>query len=382
MPPPPWLHPRTAYLHVPFCGHHCGYCDFAVTAGHDHLIEPYVDALLAELATLGDPHPVESVFLGGGTPTYLPAPILARLLDGMNHWLPFSGEHEFSVESTPDSLDAEKARVMADRGVNRVSVGVQSFQPHLLDRLDRRHGVEHIGRAVDAVRPRIPDLSFDLIYAAPGQTLAEWDADLSAALAFDPAHLSCYGLTYETGTPLWKARRRGAVAVVPEDAELDLYRHARTRLATAGFDQYEVSNFARPGKRSKHNQRYWANEAYLGFGVGAARYVDGVRALNRRDTRGYIKAVLSGDDPTLNREQLTPRERAFETLATQLRRLDGVDRPRFHAQTGHDLDALTAGRLAHLVSLGLVADDGAGVRLTGRGLEVADGVVEDLLKAA
>jgi oxygen-independent coproporphyrinogen-3 oxidase len=378
---PPWLDPRTAYVHVPFCGHHCGYCDFAVTAGQDHLIELYLDAVEAELQTLGEPHPVESLFIGGGTPTYLTPEQLARLLGAVNRWLPAAPGSEYSVESTPESLDPDKVAVLAAHGVNRVSIGVQSFRPHLLRALDRRHGVEHIPRAVEAVRRSIPSLSFDLIFAAPGQTLADWDADLTDALRYDPDHLSTYGLTYEKGTPLWKAARAGSISPAAEDDELALYLHAIDRLTAAGFEHYEVSNFARPGRRSVHNQRYWANEAYFGFGVGAARYVGGRRELNARNTRDYVRKVLSGESPTFQSECLAPRDRAFETVATQLRRADGIDRGRFREQTGFGLDELLGGRPAGLVAEGLLGDDGVSVRLTRRGKCVADGVIEELMKA-
>jgi oxygen-independent coproporphyrinogen-3 oxidase len=378
--PPPWLAPRTAYVHVPFCGHHCGYCDFAVAAGQDHLIELYLDALEIELRTLGEPRPVESLFTGGGTPTYLTAGQLARLLEAVKRWLPLSSGAEFSVESTPESLDGEKARVLASFGVNRVSIGVQSFQSHLLRALDRRHGVEHIPRAVETVRRQIPAISFDLIFAAPGQTLAEWEADLTAALRYEPDHLSTYGLTYEKGTPLWKERQRGRVAAVPEEAELAMYLYAIDKLTGAGFEHYEISNFARPGRRSVHNQRYWANEAYFGFGVGAARYVGGVRELNVRDTRLYVRKVLAGESPVMQSERLGRRDRAFETVGTQLRRADGIDRRRFREQTGFDLDDLLGERLKGLVEAGLLCDDGASVRLTREGKCVADGVIEELMK--
>ena len=377
---PAWIDPRTAYVHVPFCGHHCGYCDFAVTAGQDHLIELYLDALDLELRTLGEPRPVESLFIGGGTPTYLSAGQLARLLDSIARWLPLVGP-EYSVESTPESLDAEKVAVLADHGVNRVSIGVQSFHPRLLTALDRRHGVGHIPRAVEAVRRRIPALSFDLIFGAPGQTLDEWDADLTAALRYEPDHVSTYGLTYEKGTPLWKQRERRQVAPVPEEAELAMYLHAIDRLTAAGFEHYEVSNFARPGRRSVHNQRYWANEAYYGFGVGAARYVGGVRELNVRSTADYVRRVLSGESPTFQSERLGPVDRAFETVGTQLRRAEGIDRQRFREQTGFALDELLGDGLTHLVAGGLLSDDGRSIRLTRRGLCVADGIIEELMKA-
>ncbi|MBM3982067.1 MAG: radical SAM family heme chaperone HemW [Planctomycetes bacterium] len=386
----PWLDPRTAYVHVPFCAHHCGYCDFAVTAGNDHLIELYLDALAAELATLGTPRPVESLFIGGGTPTHLSPVQLERLLGTVRHWLPLVSEQganaprspEYSVEANPDTLTEERAAVMAAFGVNRVSIGVQSFRPGALAALDRRHAPEHIPRAVEAARKCGAAVSLDLIFGAPGTTPADWAADLDAALALDPRHVSTYGLTYEKGTPLWKQRHRGAVAPVPEDDELAMYEHAMDRLTAAGFEHYEISNFARPRARCRHNERYWANEAYYGFGVGAARYVQRARELNVRDTKLYIRKALAGEPVTFQREELPPRARAFETMATQLRRADGIARAGFSAQTGFDLDALVAPALALLASTGVTADDGVAVRLTRRGKCVADAAVAELLKGA
>ena len=376
----PWLEPRTAYIHVPFCAHHCGYCDFAVIAGNDHLIEHYLEAIALELATLRELRPVETLFIGGGTPTYLNRDQLGRLLATINRWLPLPRGNEYSIESTPDSLDDEKTALLAEHGVTRISVGVQSFRPESLTALDRVHTSAQIPRAVAAVGRQSLALSLDLIFAAPGSTIDSWNSDLEAALALGPDHISTYGLTYEKGTPLWKQRRRGNVLPVAEDDELAMYEHAIDRLTAAGFEHYEVSNFARPGFRCRHNERYWANEAYYGFGVGAARYVGGVRELNTRDTRLYIRKVLSGESPTFQSEQLGPRDRAFETVGTQLRRAGGIDRVRFREQTGHDLDDLTGERLTALIANGLLADDGHSVRLTRRGLFVADAVIEELMK--
>lgn len=381
---PPWLDPRTAYVHVPFCGHHCGYCDFAVTAGNDHLIELYLDALAMELATLGEPRPVESLFIGGGTPTYLSADALRRLLTTIREWLPIvpGSAAEFSIESTPDSLDAEKIAVMAEFGVNRLSIGVQSFHTHVLQSLERQHSVERIARAVEIVRPQIPALSFDLIFGAPGQTIPEWEADLHTALAFAPDHLSTYGLTYEKGTPLWKQRERGQVREVGEDLELQMYQAAIANLRGAGFEHYEVSNFAKLGQRCRHNERYWANDAYYGFGVGAARYVNGSRDLNIRDTKMYIRKVLAGESPTFQTETLDDRERAFETLAIQLRRIQGIVRDDFQLRTGYDIDALIGEPLQHFADEGLLQLSATDIRLTPRGTYVADGIVTSLMKSA
>jgi oxygen-independent coproporphyrinogen III oxidase len=379
--PPPWLDPRTAYIHIPFCSHHCGYCDFAVSAGQDHLIEHYLDALSQELRELVEPRPVETLFIGGGTPTYLNANQLQQLLAAINRWLPLSAGCEFSIESTPDSLNDEKAAVLADHGVTRVSIGVQSFRAELLTALDRQHTTDQIPRAVETVHQHGLDLSLDLIFAAPGSTVETWENDLHAALAFAPSHLSTYGLTYEKGTPLWKQRHRGAVHPVGEDDELSMYELAIDRLTAAGFEHYEISNFARPGSRCQHNERYWANEAYYGFGVGAARYVEGVRELNTRDTKTYIQKVLSGESPTFQSERLNKQDRAFETIGTQLRRVDGIERSRFREQTSFDLDTLVGERLNALINNGLLANRGSCVSLTRRGFCVADGVIEELMKA-
>jgi oxygen-independent coproporphyrinogen-3 oxidase len=371
--------PRAAYVHVPFCAHHCGYCDFAIAVGQYSFIDLYLDALSAELSTLTEPQAVETLFIGGGTPTYLSAGQLERLLREVTHWLPLEPGHEFSIEANPGTLDAGKVAVLADHAVTRVSLGAQSFHSRLLAVLERDHQPADVPRAVEIVRRRVPEVSLDLIFGVPGQTLAEWDVDLKRALALEPDHISTYGLTYEKGTPLWKQRQRGLVRALEEDAELAQYRHAIDGLEAAGFEHYEISNFAKSGRRSRHNQVYWANEPYYGFGMGAARYVNGTRALNTRDLRAYIRRALAGEATTLRSETLPPRERARETMAMQLRRADGIARQAFLRQTGFDLDALAGPAIARHVELGLLHDDGHRVCLTRQGKYVADGVITGLL---
>jgi oxygen-independent coproporphyrinogen III oxidase len=378
---PPWLWPRAAYVHVPFCAHHCGYCDFAIATGQDHLIELYLDALAAELSRLGEPQPVQTLFLGGGTPTHLSAAQLVRLLSTTLRWLPVDAgnDSEFSIECNPDSLTADKIAVLADHGVNRVSLGAQSFHADLLAVLERAHNPDEIAHAVQRVRRRIDNVSLDLIFSVPGQTEWLWRADLAHALALGPDHLSTYGLTYEKGTPLWKRRQRGQLRPLEEDAELTLYALAIDTLEEAGFEHYEISNFARSGRRCRHNQTYWANEAYFGFGMGAARYVLGRRELNSRDLSRYIRQALSGESVTWQSEELPPLERARETMAVQLRRAEGIDRAAFFTQTGFDVDAVAGETLARHVDQGFLVDDGRNVRLTRRGKYVADAVIQRLL---
>jgi oxygen-independent coproporphyrinogen-3 oxidase len=376
---PPWLWPRAAYVHVPFCAHHCGYCDFAVAVGNDSYMELYVDAVAAELATLETPQPVQTIFIGGGTPTYLSAQQLERLLSAVRRWLILADDGEFTVEANPGTLDAVKVAMLADHGVNRVSLGAQSFHPHLLKVLERDHTPADVPRAVDCIRKCIPFVSLDLIFGVPAQTLREWMDDLELALALEPDHVSTYGLTYEKGTRLWKQRRRGELQSLDEEAELALYLHALDRLAATGFEHYEISNHALPGRRSRHNQVYWANHAYFGFGMGAARYILGRRELNTRDLQTYLRRALAGEAPTFQSETLEPEPRARETMAVQLRRSEGIDRRSFREQTNFELDALAGAALAQHVELGLLEDDGVRVYLTRKGKCVADAVVRNLL---
>jgi oxygen-independent coproporphyrinogen-3 oxidase len=376
---PAWVWPRAAYIHVPFCAHHCGYCDFAVVTGQDHRIDLYIEALGTELAQLGRPQPVRTLFLGGGTPTYLSCRQLEALLTTILLWLKLEPGHEFSIEANPGTLDVDKIAVLADRGVNRLSLGVQSFQPHLLGVLERDHAPADVPRSVAAAREHIASISLDLIFGVPGQHLADWRADLEQALALAPSHLSTYGLTFEKGTRLWKQQARGRLRALDEETELAMYLAAMDRLEDAGFEHYEISSFARPGQRCRHNQVYWSNEAYFGFGVGAARYVNGRRELNTRDLHTYLRCALAKESCVFQSEELSPEERARETMALQLRRADGIDRPAFLDQTGFHVDELAGPAIARHIDLGLLKDDRKSVCLTRRGKCVADALIESLL---
>ncbi len=301
---PPWIWPSAAYIHVPFCAHHCGYCDFAVAVGKDHLRDTYLEALEKELATLGEPQPVTTLFFGGGTPSHLTAAQLQRLLENVLRWLPWEPAHEFTIEANPDSLENEKIRILADHGVNRISLGVQSFDADVLRVLERMHQPADVPRTVERVKKHIDNVSLDLIFGVPGQTLAQWQSDLRQALALEPTHIATYGLTYEKGTRLWKQQQAGQLQKLSEDLELAMYTSAMDMLEEAGFEQYEISNFARPYFHCRHNQVYWANHAHFGFGVGAASYLRGERRLNVRDTQGYIRRALAGQPTHFQSETL------------------------------------------------------------------------------
>ena len=372
--------PRAAYVHVPFCAHKCGYCDFASLAGVDHLADRYLDAIELEMARMGAPREVDTIFVGGGTPTRLSAPQLARLLAAIRRWYPLATGGEWTVEANPGTLDVVKADVLAEGGVTRMSLGAQSFRPALLKALERNHDPADVPRALDLIRPRFAYWSFDLIFGVPGSTLDDWRSDLDAALALDPSHLSCYGLVYEKGTALWKQWNAGEVRAVDEEVERMMYEATIDRLAATGLPQYEISNFARPGHECRHNLVYWANDPYFGVGVGAARFEGGLRSMNTRDLLAYLKRIESGEDPTGPTERLDPEGHARETTIMMLRRtLEGIDREDFRVRTGFDLDDLCGVAIAKHTRSGLLADDGQSVRLTREGVFLADGVMSDFL---
>jgi oxygen-independent coproporphyrinogen III oxidase len=378
---PRWFWPRAAYVHIPFCSHKCGYCDFASLAGVDHLADRYLSALEREIeAALVEPQEVDTIFVGGGTPTRLDAPSLARLTTLIRRWLILAPGGEWTVEANPGTLDTAKADVLAEAGVDRVSLGAQSFQADLLRVLERDHGRRHVEQALELVRPRFARWSLDLIFGVPGSTIDTWRADLEIALGLGPAHLSCYGLVFEKGTALWHERQSGRVEPVDEETERTMYEWTIERLGAAGLDMYEISNFAVPGHESRHNLAYWSNDAYFGFGVGAARYLRGVRSVNTRDINAYLRRIESGMPATGPTEELSAEDRARETAILMLRRTRcGIERSDFELRTGFDLDSLALDTITRYQMRGLLEDNGRRVRLSHEGLFVADQILCDFL---
>jgi oxygen-independent coproporphyrinogen-3 oxidase len=372
--------PRAAYVHVPFCRHHCGYCNFTLVAGRDDLVEDYLRAIELELAALGEPREVDTLYFGGGTPTHLAPDALAQLLETVLRWFPLAPAGEFSVEANPSDVTDEKIDLLADSGVNRLSLGGQSFDAAKLAILERDHDAARLRVACERARRRMRSVSLDLIFAAPGETLESWRRDLAAALELAPDHVSTYGLTFERGTPFWRRLSAGQLARLDEEAERAMYALAIDTLSAAGFEHYEVSSFARPGHRCRHNEVYWSGEGYFAVGPGAARYVEGRRETNHRSTTTWLARVLSGASPVAETEMLAPEARAREFLVFALRRLEGIDRRRFLERTGFELDRLAGGTLARFVSLGLLQDDGERVRLSREGLFVSDSLWPHFLR--
>ena len=262
--------PNAAYIHVPFCQHHCGYCNFTVLSGRDDLAGQYLVAIERELAALGAPRPIETLFLGGGTPTHLAPVELDALLATVRRWFTLGAGYEFTVEANPADVTPAIVAILQRAGVTRLSLGAQSFAAEKLARLERDHKPTDIARAVALVRDAGLHVSLDLIFAAPGESLAGWRDDLAQAIALRPEHVSTYGLTFERGTTFWGRLARGELARADEETERAMYELAIDRLSSAGFEHYEVSNFARPAHRCRHNEVYWAGEEYFAAGPGGA----------------------------------------------------------------------------------------------------------------
>jgi oxygen-independent coproporphyrinogen-3 oxidase len=371
--------PRAAYIHVPFCAHRCGYCDFTLVAGKDHLVGDYLRALEIELVSLETPRTVETLYLGGGTPTHLDCRALERLLALVGRWFPLAAGYEFTIEANPSGFDRDKVALLARYGVNRVSLGAQSFDARVLEVLERDHRAAQIETAAALLVGKIPNFSFDLIFGVPGQSLEAWRESLRRSTLLGPAHLSTYGLTFEKGTAFWSRKAKGKLRQVPDDLERAMYAAAMDDLAGAGFEQYELSNFARPGRRCRHNEIYWAGLPYYGFGPGAARYLRGRRETNHRSVTTWLARVLSGKSPVGDVDQLSPADRARETLVVGLRRAAGVRRDEFRDRTGFEFDEVAGAAIARHCASGLLERTEDGVRLTREGRFLADTVVVDCL---
>ena len=369
------------YVHVPFCATLCGYCDFYSEVPGQGAFGPLVDALLIELEQAVEGIRVETIFVGGGTPSLLPPGELGRLFERLGAVAGRDGAVEFTVEANPASLTDAKAAILRDAGVNRVSMGAQSFFPHELRVLDRIHSPADIPRSAEIIhRTGFAHFNLDLIFGVPGQTDATWAESIRRAIGLGPDHLACYGLTYEEGTPLTERLERGLIVPAEEEDEASQYEQTIAALAGAGFEHYEISNFAKPGARSRHNLRYWLNLPGRGIGPSAASYIGGRRWRNVPDTKRYAECLGNGTSPRIDEEELPPAARAGETAMLGLRLVEGVDLARFGDATGFDFMKLYGALIEELTAGGLLRVSPTHVALTRRGLLLADAVIAEFLQ--
>lgn len=379
------------YVHIPFCVRKCVYCDFyslptATGPLSARLTEPEPDqpdflaALRRELEQLPDTFAPDTVFIGGGTPTELAPGDLDTLFRLLHDHVNLSRVVEWTCESNPGTLTGAKIETLLKHGVNRVSLGVQSFDPKNLEFLGRIHSSDEAREGVRLLRSLgVRNLNLDLIYGIPGAPVGSLDRDLESLVALEPDHAACYCLIFEDGTPLADMRNKGYVKEVDDETERREYEIVRARLRDAGFTHYEISNFARPGRECRHNLLYWSGAEYIGVGPSAHSHWSGTRSGNVRDLDAYCRRLLAGQGVRAFEERLDPDAKARETLVMALRRIDGITRAEFRAITGRDLDALCGGTLRWMSREGLVDDDGTRIRLTPGGLFVSDAIFAELV---
>ena len=371
------------YVHIPFCASRCSYCDFFSTLQLADMGGPYVEALIAEARLReGELHgeSIKTLYMGGGTPSQLPLPLLSRLVDGLRGALDLSGVEEFTVEANPDDVTPDWCRAVAALGVNRVSMGVQSFEDPILRLIGRRHTARQAMDAVAHLREAgINNISIDLIFGLPGQTVSSWTASVEQAIALAPQHISAYGLTYEEGTRLWRQRELGEVVEVPEEQCLEMYRILVDDLQAAGYEHYEISNFALPGYHSRHNSSYWNDTPYLGLGAAAHSYDGKVRKWNPHNLHQYIDKVMAGELPC-EFEELSRSERYDERVMLGLRTARGVDAERLRDDFGDEAwRYFTREAARHLEAGNLrLTEDGRYV-LTRDGIMLSDSIIRDIL---
>lgn len=371
------------YIHVPFCAAKCRYCDFYSLPIAKADTEEFLRALAVEMR-LQAPRlrkPLASVFVGGGTPTAIGVEALARLLAIPAEYI--GQATEFSVEANPGAIDASRVGALAAAGVSRVNLGVQSFQDDELRLLGRIHSASQARDAVKMLRQAgLRNIGLDLIYGIPGQTIASWRASAAEAIEQKPEHLSCYGLSFEEGTPLWRDLQAGLVDEMDEAEQETCWRHAISAAAEAGLAHYEISNFARPGRRCRQNLTYWHNLPYIGLGPAAASYVDGVRRTNEPDVAAYAQAVLSGRAAPASQERLTGRQAMAEALMLALRLTQGMDMQVFKRRYGQDVRQVFPRTISRYMQTGGLEIVGGHLRIPVSAMFVSNEILSDMLAEA
>jgi len=364
------------YIHVPFCRTKCRHCGFYSEPIGEHNAAAVVSAMIAEMKRHELGKNIITIYIGGGSPSSLPPEHLLRLVHCAAERCPAATE--FTIEVNPGQVNQELLLTLRKAGVNRLSIGAQSFVQRELDFLARGYTIDSTGRVVQQARKAgIENISLDLIFAVPGSSLDSWKHNLRAAIALAADHISAYSLTYEDRTPLARDMAAGLVEPVDEDTDRAMYELTIDELARAGIDQYEISNFARPGFECRHNLIYWANGSYVGIGPGATSYLKGTRSTNVADIHKYVRAITSGESTVESSETLAARERACETAVLNLRRRCGIDAAKFRNQTGFDPLELFADPIRTYQEEGLIQKHGGWIFLTRPALGISDSILCD-----
>ena len=367
--------PTSAYVHIPFCTQICYYCDFSKVFIKNQPVDSYLEHLLEEFQSY-DIQKLRTLYIGGGTPTALSAPQLEVLLKGLTKNLDLSALEELTIEANPGDLDADKIAVLKNSAVNRVSLGVQTFDDKMLKKIGRSHLEKDIYENIDRLKlAGFDNISIDLIYALPGQTMEQVKDNVAKAIGLDIPHMSLYSLILENHTVFMNRMRRGKLPLPKEELEAEMFEYIIAELERAGFEHYEISNFSKSGFESRHNLMYWDNAEYYGIGAGASGYVNGVRYKNHGPIRHYLSAVEEGN-ARITEEHLSQKEQMEEEMFLGLRKKSGVSMARFEEKFGRTFDGLYGEIVRDLVQQGLMQIEGDRVRMTKRGLFLGDTVAE------
>lgn len=372
----------SAYVHIPFCEHICYYCDFNKVFLEGQPVDEYIEALLKEARLSLIQNPVknmETLYVGGGTPTSLNASQLDRLLSGLREILPYN-EGEFTVEANPGDLSGEKLDVMKNYGVNRLSMGVQTFDDRLLKKIGRKHTAKDVYDTVRLLEAKdFSNVTIDLIYALPGQSLESFRDTVERALALDLPHYALYSLILENQTMFMNWVRRGKMQLPEQELEAQMYAETIEAMEKAGRMQYEISNFAKPGFESQHNLVYWNNQNYFGLGAGASGYLENRRYKNRGPIQHYMRALTDNQLPILEEERLSQKEQIEEEMFLGLRKISGVDKTVFESRFDQKLTDVYGDVIEKLKQQKLIAETDSRVRLTKTGLFRGNDVFEKFL---
>lgn len=376
--------PKAAvYIHIPFCSHICYYCNFTKVLLNGQPVMAYLQALLHEIDLQLAAHPqvdIGTIYIGGGTPSALSIEQLSYLLSGLQQRLPIHGQ-EFTFEANPnDLLDGRKLRVLREYGVNRLSIGVQSFNDDVLHKIGRTHTAKQAIQAVTQAQDAgFDNLSIDLIYRLPGQDLTDFTASLEQAIDLGIPHYAAYSLILERQTVFYNLMRRGKLHLPSQDMEADMYQRAMDQFQAAGIFQYEISNFARPGYQSQHNLTYWHDEHYFGFGAGASGYLGSTRYQNLGPIQQYLRPLKQDQLPILTSETITRDQQIEEQLFLGLRLNEGVSKQRFKARFGADLLTIYPKTIPKLIEQGLLQDLGTSYALTTHGRFIGNDVFQEFM---
>ena len=369
------------YVHIPFCLHRCHYCDFNTYEGQDSLHDAYVDALVADIERwAGETRPATSVFFGGGTPTLLEPAALSRILAAVRDRIGIAAGAEITVEAHPETVDEAYFEALLAAGFGRVSIGVQSLVPRVLTGLGRTHSPKRALDAIAAARAAgVEDVNADLIYGSPWERPEDWVTSLEGVIEAAPDHVSAYALTVEEGTPLATLVATGRVRDVDPDVQADRHGVADELLSLAGYERYEVSNWARPGRASRHNVLYWSAGDYLGFGAGAHAHVSGYRWWSTRLPRDFITAVGAGSSTVAGEERLDRDQRAGEALMLGLRLVSGIETTELEMRFGSEAFEVRGPIIESLQSQGLIERAGSRIRLSAAGTLLGNDILCRLL---